>query len=167
MQAVQAILNSVFSFTVINGQAYQMNNSHVVQTLLAPLIKFPHYYIIALKVALGNVMCCVNMHFIILANPLHLHFVSHDSTPHHVSTCLSSLDIIGWVNNSGFSSWWCWHRLLCLLSVFFISQWNKAANRLIAYQIDLFIDGLQKLINLTFIKSQQPSPYYSTYLYCR
>lgn len=74
---------------------YHMSNSHVVQTLPALLIEFPHHCIIALKMALGCVMCCVNMHFIILANPLHLHLVPYGSTPRHVSTCLSSLDIIG------------------------------------------------------------------------
>lgn len=41
-------------------------SSHVVQTLL---IEFPHYCIIALNVALGYAMCCVNVHFIIPANP--------------------------------------------------------------------------------------------------
>lgn len=55
MQAAQAMLNSVFSLTVINRQAYRMNNIHVVQTLPAPLIEFPHYCIIALKMALGYV----------------------------------------------------------------------------------------------------------------
>lgn len=54
-----------------------MSNSHVVQTVPALLIEFPHYCIIALKLALGYVMCCVNMLFIILANPplFHLHLV--------------------------------------------------------------------------------------------
>lgn len=46
--------------------------SDVVQTPPVLLVEFPHYCIIALKMALGYVICCVNMHFIILANPLHL-----------------------------------------------------------------------------------------------
>lgn len=46
-----------------------MSNSHVVQTLPALLIEFPHYCIIAPKLAPGYVMCCVNMRFIIPAKP--------------------------------------------------------------------------------------------------
>lgn len=67
-----------------------MRNSHVGQTLPAPLIEFPHYCIIALTMAPGYVGLCE------YANP-------HDSTPQRVSTCLSSLDIIVGVNSSGFS----------------------------------------------------------------
>lgn len=51
-----------------------MSNSHVVQTLPVLLIEFPHYCIIALKMALGYVcVCCVNVYFIILADPLAVH----------------------------------------------------------------------------------------------
>lgn len=35
-------------------------NSHIVQTLPALLIEFPHYCVIATKMALGYVVCCVN-----------------------------------------------------------------------------------------------------------
>ena len=72
-----------------------MSNSHVVQTLPALLIEFPHYCIIALKLAPGYVMCCVNMRFIIPAKPPPPPPRPHGSTPHRASTCLSSLDIIG------------------------------------------------------------------------
>lgn len=74
--------------------SYQMSNSHVVQILPALLIEFPYYCIISLKLALGYVVCCVNIHFIILANPPLPPLHPHGSTPHLVSTCLSSLDVI-------------------------------------------------------------------------
>lgn len=90
---------SVFSSAVINWKRVPLKRSstisdefsnHAVHSLPSLLIEFPHYCIIALKMALGYVMFCGSVHFIfcwLAPRPAR-------RCPSRVPACLCNLDLL-------------------------------------------------------------------------